>query len=86
MSLDGFIAGPGDDVQQMMAHVFAWYSGGDTEYQMPSGRMPLRVAREDAEVLRELHASTGALVQGRTTFDLAQGWGGRHPMTSRCLS
>ena len=31
MSPDGFIAGPEDDVGQ----VFAWYTGGDTEYDMP---------------------------------------------------
>jgi dihydrofolate reductase len=35
MSLDGFVAGPGDDVQQ----VFAWYSSGDTEYRFPGGRI-----------------------------------------------
>jgi len=33
-----------------------------------------------AELLGETHERTGALVVGRRLFDLARGWGGRHPM------
>lgn len=76
MSLDGFIAGPGDDVQ----HVFRWYSSGDTEYTMPNGTMMVKVSQASAAYLRELHATIGALVTGRRMFDMTGGWGGTHPL------
>jgi dihydrofolate reductase len=76
MSLDGFIAGPGDDVRQ----VFAWYGSGDSELRMPNGGMTIKVSSASAEMLRELHQSIGALVTGRRMFDLTKGWGGSHPL------
>ena len=42
--------------------------------------MTVKVAAASAEMLREAHAATGALVTGRTTFDITDGWGGRHLM------
>lgn len=75
MSLDGFIAGPNDDVQ----HVFKWYSSGDTEVKFPGG-MAVKVSPESAEVLRETFATIGALVTGRRQFDNTKAWGGRHPL------
>jgi dihydrofolate reductase len=75
-SLDGFIAGPDGDVRPL----FNWYFGGDTEYNMPSGGIALKVSPQSAELLRESHEKTGALVVGRRHFDHAGGWGGRHPM------
>ena len=47
---------------------------------MPSGKITLKVSRASAELLGETHERTGALVVGRRHFDLAHGWGGRHPM------
>lgn len=39
MSLDGFIAGPNDEPGSPLGEggerLFAWYSGGDTEYRLP---------------------------------------------------
>ena len=75
-SLDGFIAGPNGDVGSL----FDWYFGGDTDYTMPSGDMTLKVSPQSAELLRESHERTGALVVGRRHFDHAGAWGGRHPM------
>jgi hypothetical protein len=75
-SLDGFIAGPDGGVGPL----FDWYSGGDTEYAMPSGGITLKVSSQSAELLRESHEKTGALVVGRRHFDHASGWDGRHPM------
>jgi len=75
MSLDGFIAGPGDDVQ----HVFKWYFSGDTEVKFPGG-MVVKVSPASAEHLRDVFRTTGALVTGRRQFDNTQGWGGRHPL------
>lgn len=76
MSLDGFIAGPEGDVGPL----FDWYSGGDTEFEAPSGRVTVRVSPASAELIRESVRTTGALVVGRRHFDHAGGWGGRHPM------
>ncbi|MGH8246028.1 MAG: dihydrofolate reductase family protein [Gammaproteobacteria bacterium] len=76
MSLDGFIAGPGDDVQQ----VFKWFFSGDTEVKYPGGRVVVKVSPASAELLWEQIEMTGALVTGRRQFDLTYGWGGRHPL------
>ena len=76
MSLDGFIAGPEDDVQRL----FRWYSSGDTDYEMPGTEMVFKVSPVSAELLREIHRTIGALVTGRRTFDIANGWGGRPPL------
>lgn len=84
MSLDGFIAGPNDGPEQPLGEggerLFEWYASGDTEYTMPSGGMVVKVSAASAEMLREAHQTTGALVTGRKTFDITNGWGGRHPM------
>jgi len=74
-SLDGFIAGPGDDVQ----HVFKWYGSGDTDYHFPGG-MTVQVSAVSAAVLHARVRAAGALVTGRRQFDLTHGWGGRHPI------
>jgi dihydrofolate reductase len=83
-SLDGFIAGPNDGPEAPMGEggerLLAWYSGGDTEYRLPGTEMVFKVSPQSAELLRETSRTTGALVTGRRTFDLTQGWGGRHPL------
>jgi dihydrofolate reductase len=84
MSLDGFIAGPNDGPENPLgdggARLFEWYNKGDTEYVMPSGTMTVKVSAASAEMLREAHRTIGALVTGRKTFDITNGWGGRHPV------
>jgi dihydrofolate reductase len=42
--------------------------------------MVFKVSPQTAELLRETRRTTGALVTGRRTFDLTNGWGGRHPL------
>ena len=83
-SLDGFIAGPNDGPEAPMGdggeRLLAWYSGGDTEYRLPGTEMVFRVSKQSAELLRETRTTTGALVTGRRTCDLTNGWGGRHPL------
>ena len=76
MSLDGFVAGPGDDFERL----FRWYAAGDTEYVYPNPRWTVRVSAASAALLHEMSASTGAIVTGRRLFDMTDGWGGRHPM------
>jgi dihydrofolate reductase len=83
MSLDGFIAGPNDSPEKPLGEggerLFAWYFSGDTDYVYPGG-MPVKVSPASAEHLQEIQRTTGALVIGRRTFDIANAWGGRHPM------
>ncbi len=84
MSLDGFITGPNDGPERPLGEggegLFAWYSGGDTEYRLPGTEMVFRVSPQSAELLREAHCKMGAFVTGRRTFDIANGWGGRPPL------
>jgi dihydrofolate reductase len=84
MSLDGFIGGPNDGPEAPMGEggewLLAWYSGGGTEYRLPGTEMVFMVSPQTAELLRETRRTTGALVTGRRTFDLTNGWGGRHPL------
>lgn len=84
MSLDGFIAAPNDGPEHPLGEggmrLFEWYSSGDTEYVVPSGGMSFMVSKQSAEMLREAFGSIGALVHGRRTFDITNGWGGRHPL------
>lgn len=74
-SLDGFIAGPDDDVGRL----FRWYFSGDTEVAFPGGMVAM-VSPASAEHIRDVHLKIGALVTGRRQFDLTNGWGGRHPL------
>jgi dihydrofolate reductase len=39
-----------------------------------------RVSHASVELLREVHGTMGALVTGRRTFDITNGWGGRPPL------
>jgi dihydrofolate reductase len=78
MSLDGFIAGPNDDMERL----FAWYFSGDTDLTVSMGDrdMQLKVSSESAEFFEEATGGVGAIVSGRRMFDVAGAWGGRHPM------
>jgi len=84
MSLDGFIAGPNDGPERPLGEggerLFAWYSGGETEYRLPGTEMVFEVSPQSAELLREAHSKMGAFVTGRRTFDIADGWGGSPPL------
>jgi dihydrofolate reductase len=76
MSLDGFVA----DLNDGVADVFDWYfNSGDVEFHTGgSDPMTFRVSEPSAEHLRKLSSGLGAMLTGRRTFDVAQGWGGNH--------
>lgn len=76
MSLDGFVAGPKDEVDQL----FRWYFSGDTEFPFPGSDMVFKVSRTGAALLQEASRSIGAMVTGRRNFNVAQAWGGRPPL------
>jgi dihydrofolate reductase len=75
MSLDGFIAGPGDDAEHGLGiggeRLHEWlgeWVGGPSGFRPPGA---------SAEVFEESMA-TGAVVVGRRTFDYAGHWNGDH--------
>ena len=84
VSLDGFISGPDDDPDAPMGRggerLLAWYGAGDSKYKLPGSDMVFMVSEATAGYLAETSRTTGALVFGRRTFDLTQGWGGKHPL------
>ncbi len=84
MSLDGFIAGPNDGPERPLGEggerLFEWYSGGDTEYEMPGTGLVFRISPQSVELLREVNERMGVFVTGRRTFDIANGWGGNPPL------
>jgi dihydrofolate reductase len=76
MSLDGFIANPDDSTEGL----FDWFDSGDTELVFPDGKMTVRLSPASAMVMRDIWQTVGAIVTGRRMFDLAHGWGGKHPL------
>jgi dihydrofolate reductase len=77
MSLDGFIAGPNEGPGNGLG------DGGHRlhEWAMPDGDLDLDTIRRlggvNGQIVDEF-MSTGAVVAGRGTFELADGWGGDH--------
>jgi dihydrofolate reductase len=75
MSLDGFVATKEDGVEE----VFAWYFNGNVEIPIGGGDpMTFKVSEASAGHLRGLMGELGAMLTGRRTFEVAQGWGGNH--------
>jgi dihydrofolate reductase len=76
MSLDGFVADDHDGV----AEVFDWYfTSGDVEVHTGgSDPMTFKVSAPSAGHIREVTSGLGAVLTGRRTFEVAQGWGGNH--------
>jgi dihydrofolate reductase len=85
-SLDGFIAGPDDSVEQPLgaggARLFAWYSSGDT----PSRHYDsFKLSPASAQVFDDAVDRIGAIVAGRRTYDVSGAWGGTGPLPGRPL-
>src|SRR5881394_3475002 len=76
MSVDGYVA----DLNDGVAEVFDWYAtSGDVEFNTGgSDPMTFKVSAPSAAHLRNLWSELGAVLTGRRTFDVAQGWGGNH--------
>jgi dihydrofolate reductase len=81
VSLDGFIAGPDDGARLPLGrageHLFTWMAAGPE-----SNRVEARLAPPDASkvVVDEWMRDAGAMIAGRRTFDIANGWKGGHPI------
>ncbi|BCL80474.1 deaminase [Ktedonobacteria bacterium brp13] len=80
MSLDGYVAGPDDDVSL----VFKWMTSGDTNLTASKGDgdIELKVSEKSVEVFEEAIEQIGALVAGRRLFEMTHGWGGKHPVNA----
>lgn len=80
MSLDGYIAGPNDGPGNPLGDgggaLFEWMRVNSEAYGTEDFINPPEASRE---VVDEWYES-GAIISGRRTFDIANGWGGRHPM------
>ena len=76
MSLDGFVA----DVNDGVGEVFDWYfNSGDVAFDTGGADpMTFKVSAPSAVHLRALWSELGAVLTGRRTFEVAQGWGGNH--------
>lgn len=87
MSLDGFVAGPEDGKTYPLGrhggmHIFDWYFSGDEEYRNPKydiGRPKTRPERgANWDQVERMFAESGAFIFGRRTYEITNGWGGKH--------
>ncbi|GAA1669896.1 dihydrofolate reductase family protein [Kribbella yunnanensis] len=76
MSLDGYVAKQDNSIGRL----FDWLQNGEVAVPTPAGDFTLHVSPTSAEHLRRWVSSLGALVCGRTLFDAAHGWQGRHTL------
>ena len=76
MSLDGYIA----KADNSIGRLFDWYEAGDVEFTTATSGLSFHLAPASAAYWREWTADLGAIVCGRTLFDVVDGWGGRHTM------
>ena len=82
MSLDGFIAGKNDGPTNPLG------DGGMRLHDWLWGNKPKRAgvapgqgaSGSNREVIDELFSTTGAILTGRRTYDIVNGWGGSHPI------
>ena len=76
MSLDGFVAK--DD--NTIGRLFDWYQNGEVTFPTASDGLTFHLSATSAEYWGRWVSRLGALVCGRTLFDVTDGWGGRHTM------
>jgi dihydrofolate reductase len=83
MSLDGFIAGPNDEIDPLHDWLFATKprNKGDDAWTKAGGEAGRFFGPEGAnkELLFSLMEIDGATVVGRRTYDITSGWGGKPP-------
>lgn len=77
MSIDGYISGPGESGFE---HLFAWYRNGGVTVETTRSDLVFHMTEGSARLWREFVGNLGALVVGRRTFDVTDGWGGLHPI------
>ncbi len=85
MSLDGYVAGPGDGKAFPLGRhggpaIFDWFTSGREEVGTPLFKPAAGANREQVD---RMFAESGAFIFGRRTYDITSGWGGRHPVDGR---
>jgi len=79
-SLDGYVTGPGDGPGRGLGEggerLHWWVFGGPWTYEDGARGQATGV---DKAYLEEAEARFGAVVAGRTTYDVTGAWGGRNP-------
>src|SRR5918998_122717 len=76
MSLDGYVAKQDNTI----GGLFDWLQNGEVAIPTPAGDFTVHLTPASAEYWRRWTSSLGALVCGRTLFDVAEGWQGRHTL------
>lgn len=76
MSLDGFIAR--DD--NTIGSLFDWLQNGPVAVPTATEGITLHLTPTSAAYWEQWTARLGAIVCGRTLFDVTDGWGGRHTL------
>jgi dihydrofolate reductase len=74
MSLDGYVAKEDNSIGRL----FDWLQNGEIAIPTPAGDFTVHLTPPSAEHWRRWTSSLGALVCGRTLFEVAEGWQGRH--------
>jgi len=76
MSLDGYVAKEDNTIGRL----FDWLQNGEVALPTPAGDFEVHLTAPSAEHWQQWVASLGALVCGRTLFEVAEGWQGRHTL------
>jgi dihydrofolate reductase len=74
MSRDGYIAKEDNTIGRL----FDWLQNGDVEVRTASPGLTFHLTPRSAEYWHRSTSQLGAIVCGRTLFDVTDGWGGRH--------
>ena len=76
MSLDGYVAKPDNTIGRL----FDWLQNGDVAIPTPAGDFTVHLTPPSSQHWQRWVDSLGALVCGRTRFDVTDGWHGRHTL------
>jgi dihydrofolate reductase len=76
MSLDGYVAKQDNTIGPL----FDWLQNGAVAIATPAGDFTVHLTPPSSEHWRRWVSSLGALVCGRTLFDVTEGWQGRHTL------
>jgi dihydrofolate reductase len=82
ISVDGFVAGPDDTPSQPLGgngglRLHDWLLTGPAPYP---GNNFFRPEGRNRDLVDKMFKHTGALLTGRRTYDLVNGWNGSHPI------
>ena len=76
MSIDGYVAKQDNSIGRL----FDWLQNGEVAIPTPAGDFTVHLDPRSSEHWQRWTRSIGALVCGRTLFDVTDGWQGRHTL------